>query len=212
MSWPIDRSRSLLTAVEVLAAARWRLERWAPERVTVGIGRIGELVAAGVPLDTSQPAVAALLAGIADDTDRRDPWPALAALAVLWADQVGHASMFWRAGFEVVTAYRVGQHRKGCGSAGDALDDLIARYLLALPEITPRALWDQFALEVEDGHGAADVISEFDDDGRLVFDADGTGLLADVTFDAFRRRVQRVRKNLPEVRQQPETVAPRRVG
>jgi hypothetical protein len=182
-------SRRLPTAADVIEAALYRLRTWTPEQVAAGL----EAVAGMLPdLDPKRLAV----------PDRRDPWTAACALAVLHANAVGDLSLFWAAAAEVLAAHRQAQKARH-EHRGDSLDVLLAAYLRELPDIEPRELWSELKRRAEEDD---DVIHEFDEmTGRVGYQAGPHDVKpTSITYGTFRKRVQRLR----EVRRRPASVAP----
>lgn len=184
----------LISSDEILDAARHRLRNWSPEQIEAGIaalssqdGRHGDRSAWVVP------------------SDRRDPSSATSALLVLLADARGDAVLLFQAGHGVIESYRQAQRGSAEGRV-DALDALLRAAIAELPSFTPAILWAEFARRASmKGNGA---LADYDSLSNLIsFEPYSGAALKDINPNAFRRRVQRLRKNL--LRQQPVDVAVR---
>jgi len=188
--------RALVSVAEVVDAARWRLRRWSARRVAMAVNLAAELT--GLPIEDDRPQVARILRRVSDG---RDSWVALCAVLVLRANETGDVSLLFRAGIEIMPAYQQGR-RAACRRPGDALDQLIEAYLADEPDAGPAAIWEAFTADA-DGD-SWQVLDGFDAaTGVLSFQARPTDEeTSEIEFDAFRRRVQRIR-----ARQQPAPVA-----
>ncbi|HUW38601.1 MAG TPA: hypothetical protein VMV91_14850 [Rhodocyclaceae bacterium] len=192
----------LITPEEIYDAARWRLRKLTPDQVDAGLEAVVALLERAAPLYRDSQEVTQALAGIEDGASR---WSLLCSLLVLVAGTSHDVSLFYRAGFEVLIAHEQAQ-RGGVRRRGDALDNLIAQYLVELEDIRPTDLWLDFCQQAEDG--GSDVLDGYDG-ARLNYQAHPHDeKLTGIDFCAFRKRVQRLRKKvLPQVRHVPVSVA-----
>lgn len=139
------RGRHILTQREIEAAIAWRLDGVPNADVQVIADLIRPMAS---DFREGRPEVAAMLLDLRRPNDRRSGWSM--ACAILAADAGGRSnwSLFWAAGFEVVSAFRHakrGSHRNRRRAQPDALDALIAAHLADQPGITWRAMFDTFA-------------------------------------------------------------------
>lgn len=88
--------KTLPSEAEVMAAVNERLKFWTDEQIRAGLRLILDLQILGLQIseedafELDQPA------------DRREPWTALCAIAVLHARAAGDVALFWRAGAVVL--------------------------------------------------------------------------------------------------------------
>lgn len=99
---------------------------------------------------------------------------------------------FWRFGFSVVQAHQ--QSERGSKPKQDQLGRLIQTYIEEMPTIRPSDLWDDLCSQAGDHHR---VLIDYDHDQQLLTCVlkEG-GELVDISFPAFKKRVQRVRQSL----------------
>jgi hypothetical protein len=84
-------------------------------------------------------------------------------------------------------------HRSRAPRKLSALDQVIVGYLIELPDICPAVIWADLKRIAEDGGNA--VIVEFDRDACVISWSHSEGsTMSDISFQAFRRRVQRLRR------------------
>ena len=195
---PVSRGRRLLGKQDILEAVKWRLSGWTPAAIGAGAALISQLIGNCVPLNDAQPDVVAAMASF--PRDRRDPWSAFCALAVMCARR--NRELFFTAGMEVMTAYR--QAKRAKPGASDELSKLIAARLADDPDVHPDILFNhladnmwQFTETIVDFNPSADVLTiqpQRDNDAWR-----------DVSRPSFVRRVQREKK---KARQHPADVAP----
>lgn len=102
------------------------------------------------------------------------------------AERVSGASEDVRAAARLLARHRSIRPRKP-----DALNQMIAGYLAELPDITPATLWREFSRIAEDKFDPVliDCI-----DGVLSFEPQPSERWVNIGFQAFRKRVQRIRK------------------
>lgn len=195
---PVSRGRRLLSVDDIYDAVEWRLAEWDACDLAAAELRVAQLVALGIPFDDSYPEVIAAMASF--PKERRDPWSALCAVAVLDASESGNRDVLFTAGLEVVSAHR--QSRKSRPQPPDELSRLIAARLDENIPFTPRQLFAEFSdLAGCDGYEA---LADFnpDRDALVIQPQCDSELLLEVTYLAFLRRVQRI----IEARQQPVDV------
>ncbi len=185
----------LVTAADILAAARWRLRDWPAERIEAGLQLVAGLA---MPISTGDPEVSKAMAAAKDG---RNPWGALCALLVLHADAAGDPALLFAAGFEVLHAQRQAQQRRG----GDALDGLLRAMVAELPGWTPAILWMELARRASSGGDAvlADYNSLAD---TIAYEPQPRAPLRDLNKPAFLRRLQRIKKTACQT---PEYDSPR---
>ena len=200
---PVIASLRLPTEDDIRDAALWRLETWPDDAIDAGSARLAKMLEKGVSLDSAVPEVAAMLANL--PLDRRSPWSGLMALAVLHADAHVDQSLFFRAGMELMTSYRQAIHSTAARS-GDVLSRKIREYIVEMPDITPEALWKDFTHQAQEGWGGFIIESTGD---SLSYEELEGGPLQDISRSAFRRRVQRIKR---EMRHQQADVAARELG
>jgi hypothetical protein len=189
----------LLSLEDISEAAGWRLSGWKAADIEAAESCVAQIVAHGIPIDDSQPEVIEVMASF--PRERRDPWSALCAVAVLFAGRRGDKELFFTAGMEVVSAYR--QSKKSRPQAPDDLSKLIAARLQEDPSITPRELFAEFSDQAT--LGSDGTLADYDpESGALVIQPrHDDELLRTVTYIAFLRRFDRIQ----EKRQQPVDVA-----
>lgn len=133
--------------------------------------------------------------------------PATRAHATAWVDaiaQIKRASGPKTGGYEgeredallpddVRAAARLlAAHRRRAPRKLSALDRLIVDYLRELPDIGPAAIWGDLKRIAEDGGNT--VVVEFDQEaGVLSWSPSPGGAIREICFEAFRKKVQRVR-------------------
>ncbi len=149
----------LITSADIEAAIHWRLAGWPAQDIAQGVASIVD-----ADFDSAYLFV----------PDNKSPWSARCALGCLAADQQRDTDLALRAGCALVEAQRQSLRAR---VSGDALDSLIASHLHEMPDLNPKALWQQIA---QRGPSERDVHR-----GRLS---------EPITYHAFRRRVQRARK------------------
>lgn len=110
------------------------------------------------------PSVALVLADLRYPGNRKSAWSMACAILASDAKETGDETTFWRAGFEVLQAYRQskrGNHSNRKTVAQDALDALIRTYLKDFPHTSGVMLFDQFSRDAGPWH---EVLIEFDTD------------------------------------------------
>jgi hypothetical protein len=108
--------------------------------------------------------------------------------------------LYYPAAFAVWTAHQQSERaRKPRG--GDALDGLLRWLIAELPDFTTAMLWAEVVRRAE-GAGCA-ILCDYDP-ARDVLSFEHRGVVTDIGFMAFARRVQRIKKTL---RHQPASVA-----
>lgn len=169
--------RALISPDDVLAAARYRLRGWSTEQVADGLEALrADDGARGIP------------------EDGRDPFSAACALLALLANAQGDAVLFWRSGYGVIDSYRQAQRSTG-KRRSDALSELIRNYLDELPDISPKELWDDFTGQAIEGHH--ETLTGYDEAAKvLTYEPSPGAKFTDITFDAFRRRLQIFRREV----------------
>lgn len=173
----------LVTAADIIAAARWRLRGWPAERIEDGLQLVAGL---SMPISAGDPKVNKAMAAVEDG---RNPWGALCALLVLRADAAGDLALMFAAGFEVLHAQRQAQQRRG----GDALDGLLRAMVAELPEWSPAMLWAELVRRASSGSDA--VLADYDSLRDVVtFEPQPRAPLRDLNKPAFLRRLQRIKK------------------
>lgn len=178
----MNADRFLITAADIIEAARHRLRKWSPEQIEAGIAALARQ---NVPHAANAPSV--MLA------DRRDLFSASCALLVLLANARGDAALLFQAGYGVVESYRQAQ-RAMKPRRNDALNELIRQYLDEMPDIGPKKLWDDFCERAEDDHT---VIADFNkDDEELLYEPARGAEAIPIRFEGFRKRVQIIRNSL----------------
>ena len=190
---PVNRSQGLLTDDEILDASFWRLDCWTAEEIDAGCVRLTRLLEMGIPLDSSNAEVAEMMEHLPGD--RRSPWSAMLALAVLYADSIDNSRLFMNAGHELMGFYRQSQRARSTRS-GDPLSLLIAEYLAVIPDIMPHELWNDFTGQAHDGFH--EVLADFD---GYTLSFNNKGVLDYISYSAFARRVQRARFLLNHMQQ-----------
>jgi hypothetical protein len=162
---------ALPDADDILHAARHRLRDWTPEQVFAGLQRIESIA------DTK--------------SYRRDPHSAACALLALAAEATGDMAALYRAGIGLMAWYRQVKGGKGKAGKGDALHDLIVTHY---PETDSSDIWKDIARLVADRR-FDEVLVDFVDD-TLSYVPAPRAKIKDIGYDAFRRRVQRVRESM----------------
>jgi len=177
---------------DVLDAARQRLDAFPATTIDAAQRAVLRLLGRGIALDAAQPQVGAVLAMLRIAGDRRSPWGALLAVAVLIADARGDGGLLWRAGWPLLLAQRAASG----GSARrrvDPLDELIREHLARHPETTAAALFEHFGSLARTGI----VVDDFDGDTLTYFDG---RRVRDVRHGAFAMRMSRIRRDAERLR------------
>lgn len=188
MRRPTERQHRLIEDGEIHDAALWRLAAWTPEQIEAGSARLVRALEQGQPLDSEATDVAEMLASFTRPGDRREPWTALCALAVLHADACADARLFLLAGFEVLTAYRQAMRGHQLREADD-LDNLLAQYMARHPEATAAQIFKHCA-------GLAElrlVIEDADSETLTYRPRQDSNKVRTIRFHAFEVRVSRLR-------------------
>ncbi len=174
-------AHQLITPDDILKAARYRLRDWPIEQIEAGIDALAQ-----------QDGREVTLAPLDIPADGRNPFSASCALLALLASANGDAALLYRAGYGVIESYR--QAERAAGSRrGDALNDLIRQYLAEMPTIEPKQLWEDFKGQAVDGFN--EILTDFSDDDQVLSYSPWRGAeLVDIGFEAFRKRVQIIRK------------------
>lgn len=180
--------RRLLGDDDVLDAALWRLADWTIEELERGAAIVASLRQLGAPLIRDQPDIRRALLMLERSGDRRDPWTALAALLVLHADACGDVSLFWRAGFDVVTARRNSRARVSSAALNE-FAAMVADYQANRPHATADEQFDFWAAIA----GTHPVLAEHDS-RRDVLTYVRNGRLVDINRASFARLFRRVRE------------------
>jgi hypothetical protein len=183
---PASTERRLIGDAEILAAARWRLAACTQAEIEAGRARLAQVIERGTELDGA--AVEDLLCCLHRRGDRRDPWTALCAMAVLHANAHGIARLFLRAGFEVVSAWRNSKARKP-GMARSPLTLMMIEYQANQPDATAADYFDLLASLA----GMDPVITDYDSAADLLTYMDGDRLI-DIKRDSFARQFRRAKK------------------
>ncbi len=167
----------LITADEILRAARYRLRHWTADQIETGL--------AALYADDSGPEI---------PDDGRNQVSAACALLTLLANVRGDTELLYRAGYGVVDSYRQAQRSTG-KRRSDALSDLIRNYLDVMPDISPKELWDDFTGQAAEGYH--ETLTGYDEAAKvLTYEPSPGAEFTDITFDAFRRRLQIFRREV----------------
>lgn len=174
---------ALVTRANILRAAAWRLRRFPQELVDAALSAADDaLRREGNP--------EAVLCSKALPRPIRADFVAACAILVGLGHVRGDNETFYRAGYVVLRSSEQAK-RAGRKRGADALNLLIQAYLDELPTVSPAELWREFGRRTEDGD---EILVEFDEEGEiLTYARQPGGKLASIPFDAFRRRVQRLR-------------------
>lgn len=183
---PASTERRLIGDAEILAAARWRLATCTPAEIEAGRARLAQMTERGTELDGA--AVEDLLGCLHRRGDRRDPWTALCAMVVLHAEAHGLVSLFLRAGFEVVGAWRNSMARRP-GVARSILTRMMVEYQANQPDATAADYFDLLASLA----GMDSAIADYDSAADLLTYLDGDRLI-DIKRDSFARQFRRAKK------------------
>ena len=176
----LESAKGVASPDDILEAARHRLRGWTDAQVDAGIEAIASQ--AGMHTDNVTPAIS---------WDGRDPFSATCALLVLLANARGDAALLYRAGYGVIESYRQAQ-RATWKRRSDALTKLIAGYIAEMPGIGPKRLWEDFKGQARDGFSET-LVDFSEEDGILSFVPWPGAEIEDIGFQAFRKKVQRVR-------------------
>ncbi len=142
--------------------------------------------------DVGNPSVAVVLADLRYPGNRKSAWSLACAILASDAHDTGDSATFWRAGFEVLQAFRQsrrGKHTNRKTVAPDALDTLIRDCLDDFPRMSASSLFDQLSRDAGSWH---EVLVEFDADrDELVCQLDpASESLSNVGRKEFARRVR----------------------
>ena len=173
-------ARQLISPEVILEAARYRLQGWTDAQVDAGIEAVASHESAQA--DNAMQAI---------PSDGRDPFSASCALLALLANARGDVALLYRSGYGVLDSYRQAQ-RGTRKRRGDALNELIRGYVSEMPAIGPKELWEDFKGQA--GDRFSEILVDFCDEGQTLSYAPWPGAeLEEIDFQAFRKRVQRVR-------------------
>ena len=110
----MGKPHCLVTDEGIHEACLWRLNGFPADVIEVATQQVAQFVQSGIPLDSDQPEVRAVMEMLRRPNDRRNTWTAFCAIAALYADSQGYARLFILAGFEVITASRNAKARTDC--------------------------------------------------------------------------------------------------
>lgn len=186
--------KALATLADLHASIAWRLEGIDPETAETAAGAVFAIGSRGEAGQIDADTMAATLDGLGINHGGR-PASLFHALRAIGADAAEAWHDFYPSAFLVFDAFQQAQRASGRRTP-DALDRRIEVYLAEVEEITPAEIWTDMRYRADDR--GDDVIVDFDSlAGVLSFQPDPDSIaLADIRFEAFRRRVQRIRKNL----------------
>ena len=191
-------SRRVLTEGDILKAVFWRLGNPGRERARFEIEHVraflAERTAETQSIEEDDVAVREVLALLRRTDDRRGVWGLLMALISFLSHKEGDRDLFFRAGMEVVTAYRQANLGASGGRCEDSLTIWIAAFLEDHPEANTAAVIDGLIGSVR--HDP--MIEEFDSSARILTyqPHQGSERLKDIDLKTLARRVQRVRSSL----------------
>lgn len=185
--------RCVLSEPDIEDALRWRLGG-IPETMVWAVAE--RLLPFADDFREDRPEIATVLPGLRRVGDRRSPWSFAVAILADAAARRGDVRDYWRFGIEAVLAHR--QAKRGShdnhaqGPIDDALDELIATYLKADPEIAVDTLFVDFIAMAGGFHRT---IADFDEDGdELVCQLTPDDIrLTNVDRNEFARRVEKMR-------------------
>jgi hypothetical protein len=103
--------------------------------------------------------------------------------------------VFYLAAYAVLEAHRQTERARG-RKGGDALDGLLRKLIAELPEFSSSLLWAE-CVRRADGAGC-EILCDYDST-RDLLTFEHHGAIVDIGFEAFRRRVQRIRRHKPAV-------------
>ena len=180
-------NRQLTSRDDILHAARVRLRGWKQADVEP-VWKLYEDIRSRQQI----PSAADVLAVLPDDG--KDRWSCYCALQVLTANKHGDTELLFRAGYCVIDWYRQSERAKNRRERQDALRGMIADCLRESPDISPKALWDDFKRQAEDGFHP--VLADFDENtDELLYAPSKYAESVAIGFEAFRKRVQQARRS-----------------
>lgn len=176
------------------AAIVWQLQAVPAETVEKAAQAVFNLVHMGQGVEPPENAMAVILKslGVIHGGRVASVFRALVATGAL-EENSWHT--FYPAAYAVFEAHRQAQRAAG-RVRGDALDDLLREMLEEVPDFTPINLWAEVSrLASNRTHPALD---DYDPGLDVVsFEPHPGAELRDIGFQAFRRRVQRLRNRTP---------------
>lgn len=193
---------SPVTRADLHAARAWRLRGIDHETAQKAAGAIFTLVDVGMGAIPPESAMEAILEGFGVKHGGKVV-TMFHALLSIGAESAGAWHGFYPSAYLVFEAYRQANRATGRRHL-DALDHRILAYLMEGID-APAEIWRDLLRHAY--NGCDDTIADYDQScAVLIFQASTTSAeLTDIRFDAFRRRVQRLKKPL---RQLPASVAP----
>lgn len=189
---------------EIHAAALWRLAEFPQDVIEDGTDSLAQLLEQGIPFDSSAPEVADLLAALKRPGDRRNPWTALMALAVMLADVRGDACLFYRTGAEIVTAWRNSTARTEGTPSRTELSDMMAEFQENMPHATAYECFDRWRKIAETQ--SHPVLVEYDSE-RDALAYEDRGEIRTVTRESFARQFRRVQLRMKKIFTESRTPA-----
>lgn len=171
--------KTLPSEAEVLQAVEERLRHWSDDQIRAGLRSILDLQILGLQIDEEaayeldQPA------------DRREPWTALCAIAVLHAKASGDTVLFWQAGGVVLGS--VAKSRSAREPRSGVLTDLMESFVANQPS----AAAQDFCQHVAAIAGSVWPVCSFDEALEVLEIEDEHGRIRNLKMDSVRRQFDR---------------------
>lgn len=186
-------------------AIAWQLRTVDPETAQKAAQAVFNLVHMGQGAEPPENAMAVILAslGVIPGGKVAGVFRALVAMGALAADAW---PLFYPSAFAVFESHRQAQRASG-RRCGDALDDLLRGMLDELPGFAPTRLWAEVSRRANEG--AHPALADYDPGSDVVtFEPHPGAELRDISFQAFRRRVQRLKSRKPATAPRPRPSVP----